>query len=63
MFDWADFLTAVCLMAIFEGVTPFLSPRLSRAMAMRMAGASDGEIRMIGFVVMLGGLLGLMLVR
>jgi uncharacterized protein YjeT (DUF2065 family) len=47
---------ALALMLIAEGLLPFLSPRQWRAVFERAVQMSDGQIRFIGLVSLLGGL-------
>jgi uncharacterized protein YjeT (DUF2065 family) len=54
-------LTALALMLIFEGVTPFFSPRGWRAVLERVLRLSDGQIRFLGLCSMLIGLVLLLL--
>ena len=52
-----DYLTgAFALMLVIEGVLPFLSPPRWRAVFERATRMSDGQIRFIGLVSMLAGL-------
>ena len=50
-------LGALALMLVFEGLLPFLSPRLWREMFARVLGMSDGQIRFIGLSSMIAGVL------
>lgn len=50
-------LGALALMLVFEGLLPFLSPRLWREMFARVLRMSDGQIRFIGLSSMIAGLL------
>jgi uncharacterized protein YjeT (DUF2065 family) len=50
-------LGAVALMLIFEGLLPFLSPRIWRSMFERAMKMSDGQLRFIGLSSMLIGIL------
>ncbi len=54
MLDWV--WGALALMLVFEGLLPFLSPRQWRAVFERAVQMSDGQIRFIGLVSLLGGL-------
>ncbi len=49
-------LGALALMLIAEGLLPFLSPRQWRTVFERAVKMSDGQIRFIGLVSLLGGL-------
>jgi uncharacterized protein len=54
-------LGALALMLIAEGLLPFLSPRRWRAVFERAVQMSDGQIRFIGLVSLLAGLVMLSL--
>lgn len=58
-----DFLTAVALLMVIEGIMPAASPEMFRN-AMRQAGEmDDGSLRVVGLISMGLGLLLLYLVR
>ena len=50
-------LGALALMLMFEGLLPFISPRIWREMFERATHLSDGQIRFIGLASLLAGLL------
>ena len=50
-------LGALALMLILEGLLPFLSPGAWRGMFMRALQLSDGQIRFIGLISLLLGVL------
>lgn len=52
---WHDLLLALALMMVIEGLLPFLSPRLMRAMLIEMAHQDDRNLRLVGLVSMLSG--------
>lgn len=56
-------LTAVALMLVIEGAMPFLSPQSWRQVFERVLAMSDGQIRFLGLLSLLAGLLGLFLLR
>ena len=56
-------LTAFGLVLILEGVMPFLAPKAWRQTFQRMVELKDGQLRFIGLISMLGGLLFLFIVR
>lgn len=59
-----DFLSAVALMLVLEGILPFLNPgRYRKAMITAMMQTDNRQLRMVGLASMLGGLLLLYLVR
>jgi uncharacterized protein YjeT (DUF2065 family) len=50
-------LPALALMLVMEGMLPFLSPNAWREAFTRMTQLSDGQLRFMGLVSMLAGLL------
>ena len=56
-------LGALALMLVFEGLLPFLSPKMWRQLFERATRMSDGQIRFLGLTLMLVGLLTLALWR
>jgi len=50
-------LLAFALMLVLEGALPFIAPRQWRETFRRLILFSDGQIRFIGFVCLLTGLL------
>ncbi len=60
---WVEILTALALVLIIEGMLPFISPAKYRRMVLEVAQLKDGQIRNIGLVVMIVGLILLYLVR
>lgn len=57
------FLPALALMLVLEGILPFLAPRIWRETFTRMLSFNDGQLRFMGLISMLGGLLLLWLSR
>jgi uncharacterized protein YjeT (DUF2065 family) len=60
---WTEILTAVALVLVIEGMLPFISPAKYRQMVAEITRLSDNNIRNIGLVVMIVGLLLLFFVR
>ena len=60
---WTEILTALALVFILEGMLPFISPAKYRRMVMEITQLNDNQIRNVGLVVMIGGLLLLFVVR
>ena len=58
---WDLLLGAAALMLVFEGVLPFFSPATWRGVFERAARMSDGQIRFLGLISMLSGVLLLLL--
>ena len=54
---------ALALMLVIEGLLPFLSPTTWRDAFARMTQLNDGQIRFMGLISMLVGLLLLLLFR
>ena len=50
-----DFLVAMCLVLVIEGILPFLMPGRWREMMLSLAQIDEKSIRMIGFGSMLLG--------
>ena len=60
---WSDFLAAIALVLVIEGVIPFANPSaLRRALAM-IAQMNDNALRFTGLTSMVLGILLLNLVR
>ena len=55
-------LLAFGLMLVFEGMLPLLSPAAWRQTFRRMIELKDGQLRFVGLVSMLGGLLLILMV-
>ena len=55
-----DWLAAIGLLLVIEGVLPFAAPAVWREGFSRMLELSDGQLRFIGATSMLGGLFVLM---
>jgi hypothetical protein len=60
---WSDLLAAVALLLVLEGILPFLNPDAVKRGLARIIEMSDRELRVIGFVSMLAGLILLLVVR
>ena len=56
-----NWLTAVGLLLVIEGVMPFAAPSIWRDGFRRMLELSDGQLRFIGAASMLGGVFLLMI--
>jgi len=61
MVDWL--LGAFALMLVFEGLLPFLNPQAWRKVFMQAIAMSDGQIRFVGLVSIVAGLLLLLFWR
>ena len=59
----ATILTALGLMLIFEGLLPFIAPQAWRETFRRMITLKDGQLRFVGIVSIIGGLLLMFLSR
>ena len=60
---WSDFLSAVALLLIMEGVLPFANPRGFKRRMEQASQLDERALRAVGLVIMLGGALLLYLVR
>lgn len=58
-----DFLRALALLMVMEGLLPFLSPRRFRDGLQRAASVQDKPLRLIGLAAMLGGAVLLQLLQ
>ena len=56
-------LAAVALMLVFEGILPFVAPRLWRETMRRVGELTDGQLRFVGLGSMLAGLALLFVAR
>ena len=63
MFGWSDLLAAFALYLVLEGIMPFLNPEGLRRALTRMAGMSDQQLRLIGLLSMVAGVVLLYFVR
>jgi len=59
---WENFLIAIALMLILEGMLPFLSPQTWREAFRKLTEINDNQIRFIGLTSMLVGLALLLIV-
>lgn len=50
-----DFLRAIALVMVIEGMLPFLSPSRLRISFLRIAAMDDKSLRRMGFVTMIAG--------
>jgi len=53
----SDWLVALALVLVIEGLLPFLAPRVWRDTMRRVAELTDGQLRFIGLGSMVAGLL------
>jgi hypothetical protein len=60
---WQDFLTALALVFVIEGILPFLNPNRFRNTMRTVSELDDKSVRWLGLAAMLSGLLMLYLVR
>jgi hypothetical protein len=59
---WQEVFIAVALFLIIEGFIPFVSPASFRNFVMRISKLNNDNLRIIGFISMLFGLLLLFLI-
>jgi len=60
---WQDFLSAVALMLVIEGILPFLGPSLMRQVFATMATMDERRLRLTGLLSMATGVILLYMVR
>jgi len=60
---WQDFLAAVALVMVIEGLLPFASPALMRQAMSTMASMEDRQLRWSGLISMAAGVVLLYFVR
>lgn len=60
---WTEFLTALSLVLVIEGIMPFLNPNQFRETMQTLIGMDNASIRIIGFLSMLAGVTLLYLVH
>lgn len=60
---WTEILTALALVLIIEGLLPFASPGRYRQMVAQIVTLNDNNIRTVGLVVIVIGLVLLYVVR
>ncbi len=60
---WQDFLAAIALVLILEGILPFLSPTRLRKTLLLAAQLDDSSLRFIGLTAMVSGSVLLYVVR
>ena len=58
-----DWLAAIGLLLVIEGLVPFASPAAWRGGFRRMLELSDGQLRFVGAASMLGGVFLLMMLN
>ena len=61
--NWEDFLAALALVLIFEGLIPFFSPQGYKNMVQQMATMPPQTLRYVGLALMILGVVSLYLVR
>lgn len=60
---WQDFLSALALVFVIEGILPFLNPNGFRKTMRTVSELDEKKLRVMGFAAMLAGLLMLYWVR
>lgn len=59
---WENFLSAIALVLIIEGMLPFLSPHAWREAFRKLTEINDNQIRFIGLTSMMMGVLLLLII-
>jgi uncharacterized protein len=52
-----EFLAALCLVLVIEGLMPFLAPKAWRETMSKIARFTDGQLRMVGLLSIVIGLI------
>ncbi len=60
---WGDFLAALALVLVIEGIIPFVNPGSLRRMLATVSQLDDRSLRIAGLVSMILGLVMLYIVR
>nr|VFK51078.1 MAG: hypothetical protein BECKTUN1418D_GA0071000_10056 [Candidatus Kentron sp. TUN]VFK52502.1 MAG: hypothetical protein BECKTUN1418F_GA0071002_10095 [Candidatus Kentron sp. TUN]VFK52823.1 MAG: hypothetical protein BECKTUN1418E_GA0071001_10105 [Candidatus Kentron sp. TUN] len=60
---WHDFLVAISLVLVIEGVMPFLSPERTRKTLEMMLQINNGTLRLIGLTSMILGVVFLYILK
>ncbi len=60
---WQSLAVALCLVLVFEGLMPFLAPKLWKRWLSEVCQLSDSQLRIAGLLCMLTGTLCLYLIR
>lgn len=60
---WQDFLSALALVLVIEGIMPFLSPDRFKETLLSVTGMKSSHLRLVGGASMVAGLLFLTLIR
>jgi uncharacterized protein YjeT (DUF2065 family) len=60
---WTEIFTAVALVLVIEGMLPFVRPDRYKQMVAQIVRLSDNQLRNVGLVAMIAGLLMLFIVR
>lgn len=61
--DWKDFLTALALVMVVEGIIPFVSPQGYKNTMQQLLAMPNSSLRYVGLGLMLIGVISLFLVR
>ena len=61
--DWTDFVTALGLMLVFEGIIPFLRPAYWKQILIGISGFSDFRLRVGSLILMMVGLVVVYIAR
>ncbi len=61
--SFSDLFSALGLVLVLEGILPLVAPRVWRDTFRKMIEMTDGQMRFIGLVFMLGGILIIYLIK
>ena len=60
---WAELLSALCLVAVLEGLLLFVAPGGWKRVAAQLYALSEGRLRVLGGIVLGAGLISLWVLR
>jgi len=60
---WHDFLAAIALVLVIEGIIPFVNPGVMRRTLLKMIEMNDQSLRFAGLTSMLIGVILLYIIR
>lgn len=60
---WHEFFVGLCLVLVFEGIMPFLSPDKYKEMLQKISQLDEKQLRKLGFFAMLIGIIVLFLIK
>ncbi len=61
--QWSDLLAALCLVAVIEGIMPFLAPSKYKEFLASMHELDEQSIRRVGLIMMIIGVVSLYFIK